>query len=33
MKAIFENNVLKPLDKLDLLEGEVVEIKLKEIDG
>lgn len=29
MKAIFENNVLKPLDKLDLLEGEEVEIELK----
>jgi predicted DNA-binding antitoxin AbrB/MazE fold protein len=29
VKAIFENNVLKPLDKLDLLEGEVVEIELK----
>ena len=29
MKAIFENNVLKPLDKLDLSEGEEVEIELK----
>jgi predicted DNA-binding antitoxin AbrB/MazE fold protein len=29
VKAIFENNVLRPLDKLDLLEGEVVEIELK----
>ena len=29
VKAIFENNVLKPLDKLDLLEGEEVEIELK----
>lgn len=28
MKAIFENNVLKPLDKLDLLEGKEVEIEL-----
>ena len=28
VKAIFENNVLKPLDKLDLLEGEEVEIEL-----
>ncbi len=33
LKAIFENNVLKPLDKLDLLEGEEVEIELKESDG
>jgi predicted DNA-binding antitoxin AbrB/MazE fold protein len=29
VKAIFENNVLKPLDKLDLSEGEEVEIELK----
>ncbi len=29
VKAIFENNVLKPIDKLDLLEGEEVEIELK----
>jgi predicted DNA-binding antitoxin AbrB/MazE fold protein len=29
VKAIFENNVLKPLDKLDLLEGDEVEIELK----
>jgi predicted DNA-binding antitoxin AbrB/MazE fold protein len=28
VKAIFENNVLKPLDKLDLLEGEEIEIEL-----
>ena len=28
VKAIFENNVLKPLDKLDQLEGEEVEIEL-----
>jgi predicted DNA-binding antitoxin AbrB/MazE fold protein len=28
VKAIFENNVLKPLDKLDLLEGKEVEIEL-----
>jgi predicted DNA-binding antitoxin AbrB/MazE fold protein len=28
VKAIFENNVSKPLDKLDLLEGEEVEIEL-----
>ena len=29
VKARFENEVLKPLDKLDLLEGEEVEIELK----
>ena len=29
VKAIFENNDLKLLDKLDLLEGEEVEIELK----
>jgi predicted DNA-binding antitoxin AbrB/MazE fold protein len=28
VKAIFENNVLKLLDKRDLLEGEMVEIEL-----
>jgi predicted DNA-binding antitoxin AbrB/MazE fold protein len=28
VKAIFENNVLKPLDKLDLLEGKEVEMEL-----
>ena len=29
MKARYENNVLRPLDKLDLVEGEVVDIELK----
>ena len=29
MKARYENNVLKPLDKLDLIEGEEVDIELK----
>ena len=29
VKARFENEVLKPLDKLDLLEGDEVEIELK----
>ena len=29
MKARYENNVLKPLDKLDLMEGEEVDIELK----
>jgi predicted DNA-binding antitoxin AbrB/MazE fold protein len=28
VKAIFENNVLKPLDKPDLLEGDEVEVEL-----
>ncbi len=28
MKARYENNVLRPLDKLDLVEGEVVDIEL-----
>lgn len=30
IKAIYENKVLKPLEKLDLREGEEVEIELKE---
>lgn len=30
MKARYENNVLKPLGKLDLKEGEEVEIRVKE---
>ncbi|MFP3909631.1 MAG: antitoxin family protein [Halobacteriota archaeon] len=30
IKAIYENKVLKPLQKLDLREGEEVEIELKE---
>ena len=29
IKAIYENNVLKPLEKLDLKEGEKVEIEIK----
>jgi predicted DNA-binding antitoxin AbrB/MazE fold protein len=29
VKARYENNVLRPLDKLDLMEGEVVDIELK----
>ena len=29
MKAKYENNVRRPLDKLDLMEGEVVDIELK----
>lgn len=29
VKAIYENNVLKPLEKLDLEEGDVVEIEVK----
>ena len=29
LKARYENNVLKPLDKLDLIEGEEVDIELK----
>ena len=29
MKARYEDNVLKPLDKLDLIEGEEVDIELK----
>lgn len=29
IKAIYENRVLKPLDKLDLEEGEKVEIVLR----
>ena len=30
VKARYENNVLKPLDKLNLREGEEVDIELKE---
>lgn len=30
MKARYENNVLKPLSKLDLKEGEEMDIELKE---
>ena len=28
IKAIYKNNVLKPLEKLDLKEGEQVEIEI-----
>lgn len=28
VKARYENNVLKPIEKLDLSEGEVVEIEI-----
>ena len=28
MKVRYENNVLKPLEKLDLTEGDVVEIEI-----
>ncbi len=29
VKAVYENSVLKPLEKLDLKEGDVVEIEVK----
>jgi predicted DNA-binding antitoxin AbrB/MazE fold protein len=29
MKAVYENNILKPLEKLDLEDGEEVDIELK----
>ncbi len=29
VKAIYENNVLKPLKKLDLKDGDLVEIEVK----
>jgi len=29
IKAVYEDNVLKPLEKLDLKEGEEVEIEVK----
>jgi predicted DNA-binding antitoxin AbrB/MazE fold protein len=29
VKAIYENDVLKPLEKLNLREGEVVDIEIK----
>jgi predicted DNA-binding antitoxin AbrB/MazE fold protein len=29
VKAIYENKVLKPLEKLDLKDGEVVDIEIK----
>ncbi len=33
VKAIYENNVLRPLEKLDLKEGDVVEIEVKKDAG
>jgi predicted DNA-binding antitoxin AbrB/MazE fold protein len=30
VKAIYENEVLKPLEKLNLKEGEIVEVEVKE---
>jgi predicted DNA-binding antitoxin AbrB/MazE fold protein len=30
VKAIYESNVLRPLEKLNLKEGDVVEIEIKE---
>jgi len=29
VKAVYENNVLKPLEKIDLKEGDLVEIEVK----
>ena len=29
VKAVYENNVLRPLEKLDLKEGDMVEIEVK----
>ena len=29
VKAIYENNILRPLEKLDLKEGDVVDIEVK----
>jgi predicted DNA-binding antitoxin AbrB/MazE fold protein len=29
IKAVYKNNVLKPLEKLDLKEGEEVEIEIR----
>lgn len=29
IKAVYENNILRPLEKLDLKEGEEVDIELK----
>ena len=29
VKAIYENSVLKPLEKLDLKDGDLVEIEVK----
>ena len=33
IKAVYGENVLKPLEKVDLEEGEVVEIELKRKGG
>lgn len=33
IKAVYENEVLKPLEKLELEEGEEVEIELKRKEG
>jgi len=33
VKAIYENNMLRPLEKLDLREGEMVEIDVKKDDA
>jgi predicted DNA-binding antitoxin AbrB/MazE fold protein len=30
VKAVYENSVLRPLEKLDLKEGDMVEIEVKE---
>jgi len=30
IKAVYESNVLRPLEKLNLKEGDVVEIEIKE---
>ncbi len=30
IEAIYENGVFKPLEKVDLKEGEIVEIEIKE---
>lgn len=29
VKAVYENDVLRPLSKLDLTEGEIVEIEVR----
>ena len=31
VKAVYENSVLRPLEKLDLKEGDMVEIEVKEV--
>ena len=33
VKAVYENKILKPLEKLELEEGEEVEIELKRREG